>query len=511
MTMAMALIPSSPAHAQIKSLIMPGQVIAGHADIEQDCESCHVAFERGRQRDLCAVCHEDVAADISAPSGYHGLFDSARTGACASCHTEHEGRDAQIVELNRQTFDHGLTDFALTGKHTDADCDGCHQPDTKFRDAPHACFDCHQEDDAHDGSLGTDCASCHSPSDWLDVEFDHDTTDYPLIGHHRDAGCLDCHADDSFQDTPTTCYACHAEDDAHDGRSGQQCGNCHSPTGWENTSFDHARDTHFALEGAHSELSCSDCHSEDPFADSLDTACVSCHLEDDNHDGHFGGACDTCHVSSAWETVLFDHDTDTDYPLHGAHTTIACEECHVEPIFDVALESSCNNCHADDDPHEGTEGTACGDCHNESAWPDDVFFDHGLTGFPLLGAHGAAECDACHETKVFRDAPSTCIECHAEDDAHDGRFGTECALCHNPVDWQEWRFDHNTQTAFTLEGAHTSVDCENCHRRPLAAQKAIGERCGDCHRSDDVHDGEFGYDCGRCHTANNFSEVRTIQ
>ena len=45
---------------------MPGDVIAGHADIEKDCAACHVKFERGKQTELCKDCHEDVAADIVA-------------------------------------------------------------------------------------------------------------------------------------------------------------------------------------------------------------------------------------------------------------------------------------------------------------------------------------------------------------------------------------------------------------------------------------------------------------
>ena len=506
-----SLLISASASAQIKTLIMPGAVIEGHADVEQDCEACHAAFERGKQRDLCTACHENVAADIDAAMGFHGRFDSARTETCAACHTDHEGRDAQIVELNPQKFDHRFTDFALVGEHDAADCDACHSAGQKFRDAPHACKDCHAEDDAHRGSLGTECGNCHSPTGWPDVEFDHDSTSFPLVGHHNEASCLDCHEDDRFKNTPTTCYGCHAKDDAHDGRSGRQCENCHSPAGWEDTRFDHARDTIFPLQGRHGDLTCSDCHSDDPFADSLDTACVSCHEDDDKHDGHFGDRCDTCHVSSLWTTITFDHDTDTEYSLHGAHTAIACEECHVEPIFVGGLEPGCSNCHSDDDPHAGTQGKECADCHNESSWPDDVFFDHGLTGFPLLGVHADSDCDVCHETRVFRDAPTACIDCHREDDAHDGRFAQDCRLCHNPVDWLEWRFDHDVRTAFKLEGAHTAVDCESCHRQSLTAQRTIGRRCGDCHRSDDIHDGEFGSDCGRCHSADNFRRVRSIQ
>lgn len=507
----LALMVSHQALAQIETLVMPGKVIAGHADLESECKNCHVKFERSRQRELCLDCHEDVARDIEARLGFHGKTRQPSERECAYCHTDHEGRDADILGLDPADFDHQFTDFELLGKHAEAECETCHAPDTKFRDAPGACFDCHEEDNVHDTTMGTECGDCHTPTDWKEVEFDHATTDYPLIGKHREAACLDCHADQTFQSTPTTCYDCHAEDDAHEGRSGRECGNCHSPTGWQDTSFDHTRDTDFELLGRHAELTCDDCHSEDPFADQLETACIACHEEDDNHEGHFGASCDSCHGSDEWALVRFDHDRDTDYALRGAHKPLECITCHVEPIFEVALEMDCNSCHANDDPHEGTQGDACNDCHNEDAWDANVFFDHDLTRFPLLGLHAEVECLECHETQRFRDTPSACVDCHRDDDKHEDRFSDNCGTCHSPAGWPQWRFDHDTLTDFPLLGAHKDVACESCHRQSLTVQMRFGESCGDCHRADDVHNGEFGADCGRCHSANSFEEVQRIQ
>jgi hypothetical protein len=509
--MVVAISNTDSASAQVKTLIMPGEVIEGHAEFEAECETCHAAFERSRQRALCLDCHEDVASDIESEQGFHGRDRQASRRACFGCHTDHEGRDADIVPLDRSAFNHDVTDFPLIGKHAESQCDSCHEPDIKFRETPQDCYSCHIDDNVHEESMGTDCGDCHTPKAWLDVQFDHDTTGFALIGFHEQAECLGCHEDQTFQDTPTTCYSCHASNDAHDGKSGQECESCHSPTGWEDTSFNHARDTRFELDGSHAELSCGDCHSDDPFTDQLDMACASCHVEDDNHGGHLGTACETCHVSSGWEFVQFDHNTDTAHEIHGAHEELECVDCHIEPVFDVALQSGCNSCHAEDDPHAGTQGDECADCHNESSWPDDVFFDHGLTRFPLLGAHTDTECTACHESHVFRDASSACADCHHDDDPHNGRFTQDCASCHNPVDWLQWRFDHNRQTSFMLDGAHTDVACESCHRQSLAVQTTFGQRCGDCHRADDIHDGEFGFDCGRCHTADSFTDVRSIQ
>lgn len=510
MTIVYSTISVSGAQT-IESLVMPGPVVESHADIETDCSSCHVRFARGQQRVLCIECHEDVGLDIEQAQGFHGRFDDAKNNKCASCHADHKGRDAQIVKLDETAFDHDFTDYELTGSHVEVPCGDCHVPDQKHREAPSDCLSCHRDDDVHEGFTGTSCNDCHRETEWKDIEFDHDTTDYPLLGKHQEVACTDCHEDKTFRVTPTTCYGCHAADDFHDGRSGNKCETCHNPTSWQDSSFDHARDTRFQLEGKHAELTCSDCHSEDPFKDQNDAACVSCHLEDDEHEKHNGDRCDTCHISTTWAESIFDHDRDTQYQLLGAHGSIECTDCHVEPIFEVVLQTACNDCHADDDPHQGEQGMECKDCHNESSWQDDVFFDHDLTRFPLLGAHATAECGDCHETHVFRDAPEACVDCHLEDDPHEGRFSADCGSCHNPVDWNEWQFDHDARTNFPLSGAHVEINCESCHRQSLASMSRLGGRCGNCHRADDIHDGEFGYDCGRCHSADNFRNVRSIQ
>jgi len=499
--------------------VMPGEVIAGHADLERKCTSCHKRFDKSAQRQLCMDCHEDVGADVRAQQGFHGLSPDVKDVQCSVCHTDHIGRDADVVGLDESTFDHDFTDFELIDSHADAECEDCHEPDSLYREAPELCNDCHSEDDAHKETLGTDCGECHKSTEWKEASFDHETTDYPLLGKHKETACLDCHEDATYQNAPTTCYGCHAEDDAHEGRSGQECEKCHNPADWHDSSFDHARDTEFPLEGKHAEATCDDCHSEDPFEDEQDKACIACHLEDDEHDKHNGDNCDTCHNNYDWAESVFDHDRDTDYRLLGAHQTIECVECHVEPIYEVSLKTTCESCHLDEDPHEESLGTQCENCHSEVNWEDPVFFDHDLTAFPLLGKHAENECEDCHASKVVADEPTRiftevepdCVACHREDDPHRGNFDDRCDSCHNPVAWDIWTFDHDVQTDFSLEGAHAEVACDACHRTTLNRIKAIDGSCRSCHRADDIHDGEFGSDCGRCHTADSFREVRSLQ
>ena len=495
----------------IETLVMPGEVIAGHADIEAECSSCHKMFDKGAQRELCMDCHEEVALDVNAPSGYHGLYPEAVNVQCSVCHTDHAGRDADIVILDENNFDHSFTDFELAGAHRENECSDCHAAGEKHREAPGDCVACHDTESPHEETMGGDCASCHEPTDWADGQFDHGTTDYPLIGKHDEAACLDCHADHTFPAPPTDCYSCHKEDDAHDGRSGQQCGNCHNPSDWNDSSFDHVRDTDFPLEGTHATLACGDCHSDNPFEDEMNTDCVACHLEDDAHEGNHGDKCDTCHESTEWTAAIFDHGRDTNFQLAGRHTEIACADCHVEPVFEVKPSTSCESCHQDDDPHEGTSSMQCESCHTEVNWQDPVFFDHDLTRFPLHGVHAENECEDCHTTQAFATTERNCTACHQDDDPHRGYFPERCDSCHTPVAWDLWTFDHNLQTDFLLEGAHIDVACEDCHRGPLEKMQILNGNCGSCHKTDDDHDGEFGSDCGRCHTADSFKEVRSLQ
>ena len=74
----------------VESLVMPGEVVRGHAELEPECSSCHKAFSRSKQRTLCLDCQEFGAEDIDSETGVHSKSDEARTNECASCHADHE-------------------------------------------------------------------------------------------------------------------------------------------------------------------------------------------------------------------------------------------------------------------------------------------------------------------------------------------------------------------------------------------------------------------------------------
>jgi hypothetical protein len=508
---------------------------AGYVQLDQSaCSDCHAGSDplfmtqhRADYGDDCLACHNGVSYLASYD---HGLTRMPLDGkhaalkcrdchagrpqlaglpvACAGCHADndpHAGRLGQECGACHATtgwtsvlFDHASTGFLLQGKHAAAPCLDCHA-DLTFAVAGSTCNACHAKDDAHQDKFGADCGACHKPTAWADVSFDHNTTAFPLTGSHAGLPCANCHAERTFAVPGSTCNACHAKDDAHQGKFGSDCGACHKPTAWTEASFDH-NTTSFPLTGKHAGLPCANCHAERTLAVAGST-CTACHAKDDAHQGKLGSDCGACHKPTTWTDVSFDHNTTT-FPLTGKHAGLPCAGCHAARTFAVA-GATCSACHANDDVHKGHLGANCAGCHKPTAWTD-VSFDHGSTRFPLAGTHATVACLDCHADRTFAAAGSACITCHAKDDAHGGRFGTDCARCHQATTWKDASFDHN-QTALPLTGAHAGVACTRCHTGTGFA--VAGTSCRACHAADDAHNGAFGTDCGACHKPTTWTDV----
>ena len=489
-----------------KWLIMPGPVVSSHADLEDDCSNCHEPLSDRQQAELCAVCHTEVGRDIDEKTGFHGRLPASQGVECSSCHTDHEGRDMGIVELDEATFDHDLTDFVLRGGHVTAACTDCHNAGEAHRQAETACIGCHRSDDPHRGQLGETCESCHNATAWSDATFDHDTTNFLLTGAHVRATCSACHQNSDFGDVGRTCVACHQMEDVHKGRNGSQCANCHSAASWSKLTLDHLALSGFPLIGGHRGIECLDCHRADDFRDLGGSDCNACHRVDDVHQGRNGPDCGSCHNVSNWSAVNFDHATQTDFPLPAGHGKLPCSTCHSGRLQDE-LPRECGACHSDDDVHKGQLGTRCENCHVATDWTAQLWFDHDITSFPLIGAHADLSCNQCHTSAAFHDAGDTCVACHVDDDAHRGGLGNRCDSCHNPADWQAWQFDHDVQTKFALTGAHAGLACAICHSESEMHKVSTAADCNSCHRRDDPHLGRFGGNCVRCHTTSSFSQV----
>lgn len=488
---------------QINKLVMPGKLVQSHADIEAQCDACHSATDTIAQSTLCMDCHEEVARDRTDNTGFHGRFDAASRNECVNCHTDHEGRDHDIVGLSSGLFDHSNSDFPLSGGHLNAACVDCHAEGERYLEAPNACVDCHQADDVHAGGLGTECQSCHVADSFAKIDFDHKQLGFSLNGKHGDVACLDCHRGNNFESAPRTCNGCHAVDDVHQGGKGTQCAQCHNEQSWSGINFDHFSETGFALAGGHNGLVCEACHTRSDYKDAQ-FECTSCHLSDDHHQGQFGMQCQDCHDVRTWSDTQFDHSA-TAFSLTGSHVELQCSSCHNQ-VDQVELGSDCGSCHAADDVHGGQLGVDCQGCHATSSWKHELSFDHDLSGFPLIGLHASAPCSGCHQSQRFTDAPQACVDCHREVDVHQGSLGDSCASCHNPTNWSVWTFDH-ALTDFPLTGLHAEVSCGSCHSGDDTSLAETSTDCVACHRADDPHEGQLGQRCETCHSSSGFMEL----
>jgi hypothetical protein len=103
---------------------------------------------------------------------------------------------------------------------------------------------CHQTDyngtsnPSHSAAgFPTDCASCHTTTQWSGATFDHDGMYFPIYsGSHRGrwSSCADCHTSSSDYAvfTCTTCHTASNTNGHHRGVSGyvyqsQACYSCH--------------------------------------------------------------------------------------------------------------------------------------------------------------------------------------------------------------------------------------------------------------------------------------------
>ena len=496
----------------LESLVMPGPVIEGHKKYEKTCKKCHSVFSKSKQDMLCRACHKEVSADIKNKRAYHGRL--VKNSKCQNCHTEHKGRDADIVKLNTQLFNHNKTDFRLKGKHEGLACQDCHKKGKKYRAATTKCSVCHKKINPHnvkkliqDNKL-LSCKVCHAERDWSDIVFQHDKTGFKLNGKHEPVICVSCHPNDRYQKTPKDCHICHKFDDVHKRKKGKKCQKCHNSQGWKDLEFNHNKETKFPLKGKHKNLLCRDCHKQDPYRKKIKKTCYSCHKVDDKHNKRFAEKCETCHTTDTWEKVKFRHDVDTKFKLRGKHKEAACDDCHTRDAYKHETSQQCIACHKKDDAHREQLGEKCQSCHNALDWRAKVLFDHDITHFPLLGLHAALSCEECHLKSTYKDVEKKCHGCHKKDDEHKGRLGQQCQLCHNPNNWRVWDFDHNKRTNFKLDGKHKKLHCHVCHKHAVVSMKEQLETCNDCHAVDDVHNGQFGRDCARCHTTKSFKNAR---
>ncbi len=358
--------------------------------LSQNCLNCHADYHQGKLSNKCATCHN---------------FNSFK---------------------NATGFDHSTTRFPLLGKHKIVACIDCHKteiiggkPVQKFKGLQFAnCTACHE--DVHLNKFGQNCKQCHSEESFHIVKgmrtFDHDKTDFKLIGKHQQVACKECHK------TSLTAPVKH-----------NRCSDCHSDY--------HKKE--FAVNGVSPD-------------------------------------CNTCHTDNGFSPTTFTIEKHnlTKFKLEGAHMATSCTACHKKQKDWTFrnIGSKCVDCHKDVHkgfiPEKFYPNQNCLVCHNVTTWKS-VTFDHNKTGFKLEGEHAKEVCASCHyqknengiKTQRFAGIPKDCSSCHK--DSHAGQFAvngkTDCTRCHGFNFWKDSKFNHNT-SRFKIDGQHKDVKCEECHK-----------------------------------------------
>lgn len=369
------------------------------------CSDCHdeslESFELrypGRAQEECGSCHNDPHA---------GQFDEGPfASGCLACHDR--------LAFEPHEFDlesHAQTRLELVSGHAELDCTECHEAPTEgevriFAGASPACEACHE--DGHDGFFDSiaaelspepdgECARCHTSGTFSQVapnRFNHlFWTNFKVAGAHAQNACESCHSESQVPDDAGRtfghvadnfgqiegCSSCHQ--DPHedrfsgpesppvvDGRSG--CARCHVESSFRSLErgFDHQLWTGFGLVGTHAEISCSECHAplttqrsgERSFARAVGANCSDCHGYP--HAGQFNvdgnTSCVRCHdaAAPAFGDLVFDHDTDSRFPLVDAHRLLDCSDCHRPWALGEGLEAT----------RYRPLGMDCADCHGST-------------------------------------------------------------------------------------------------------------------------------------------------
>ncbi|MFI5253007.1 MAG: hypothetical protein ACHQQQ_11320 [Bacteroidota bacterium] len=347
------------------------------------CQTCHTNGNYQLVYANCYQCHSANFTGALNPNHVAGNFSQT----CTMCHN--------TTAWNPATFDHNTTHFPLTGYHLTMACQTCHT-NGNYQLVYTNCYQCHSADftgalnpNHVTGNFSQDCTTCHTTTAWSPATFDHSTTHFPLTGAHPAVACISCHTNGNYQLVYTSCYQCHSADftgalnpNHVAGNFSQTCTTCHNTTAWSPATFDHST-THFQLTGAHSTGTCQSCHINGNYQ-LVYTDCYQCHSTDyagaaspPHASGSFPHNCATCHTTTVWTTLSYNHDTQYFKINSGTHLGrwTLCADCHT--VVSDYSQFTCIQCHAHNSQanvtsnHSGVNGftytpTSCYSCHRNT-------------------------------------------------------------------------------------------------------------------------------------------------
>ena len=345
--------------------------------------------------------HEEFAGCFRCHNGKHQSQDGETIRLhCNICHSVpvNVGEDARVPQLP-------VASVQEPASHLESNF----MADHRFQ-ANSACESCHGEIEfGSDDSSFCANSSCHGQA-WPEVELDAAFAHpIPLEGGHAEVWCHDCH--EGVRQPVFECANCH--EPPTDPHFGEECEGCHTPFGWDQVDlgeFQHP----IALEGAHAEASCIDCHAEQ--VEGLEYVCANCH--EPPSDTHFGPSCEDCHTPTSFSDATLPPELHP-VPLEGAHAEADCESCHTDPEAD--LDYICADCH--EPPENHLEGS-CDTCHSPEGFVGSASFIVGLAPEIPHDIEGRDDCLLCHDPDgQIQPAPAN----------HDYE-NEQCTLCHKLED-----------------------------------------------------------------------------
>ena len=194
------------------------------------CAACHINNVYKGTPATCDGCHLAKYTSTTNPNHVTAGFPKD----CSVCHTTTQWKGA--------VFNHNVTKFPLTGKHTTVACALCHVGG-RYAGTPTDCYTCHRSafetttNPAHlAAGFPTTCTTCHTTTQWLGAKVTHKFPIYTGSHAGKWTTCNDCHRTPSAY-AVFSCIDCHTHnktdmDKKHNGRKGYvyaspSCYQCH--------------------------------------------------------------------------------------------------------------------------------------------------------------------------------------------------------------------------------------------------------------------------------------------